>query len=210
MSDTLIDHLRWFFAEFGYWAIVLVLLLENAGIPVPGETTLLFASFLAWSEHRLKLPYIILFGIFACTVGDNIGYWIGHRGGRPLLERYRAFFRISPGAIQRGEQLFARYGSVTVFLARFVFGMRIIAGPLAGVLRMNWRRFVLFNLLGAITWVTTISVLGYVFGRQWDWLVGMLGRANAIIGAIAVVGIYLAVRRYLRRRPQPAELPHEQ
>ena len=212
MSDTLIDHLRWFFAEFGYWAVVLALLLENAGIPVPGETTLLFASFLAWSEGRLKLPYIIIFGIFACTAGDNIGYWIGHRGGRPLLERYRALFRINPSAIARGEQLFERYGPATVFFARFVFGMRIIAGPLAGVLRMNWRRFVLFNTLGAITWVTTISVLGYVFGRQWDWLVGILGKANAIVGAIAAAIIYFAVRRYLRQRPQPdtPELPPQQ
>lgn len=211
MSDTLIDHLRWFFAEFGYWAVVLALLLENAGIPVPGETTLLFASFLAWSEHRLQLPYLILFGIAACTVGDNLGYWIGHRGGRPLLERYRAFFHISLPAIQRGEQLFDRFGAVTVFFARFVFGMRIIAGPLAGVLRMEWRRFLLFNLLGAITWVTTISLLGYYFGRQWDWLVEALGRANAVMGGIAVLAIYWVVRRYLRQRSDTGEpeLPRE-
>ena len=212
MSDTLIDHLRWFFAEFGYWAVVLALLLENAGIPVPGETTLLFASFLAWSEHKLQLPYIIVFGIFACTVGDNLGYWIGYRGGRPLLERYRALFRISPSAIARGEQIFERYGAATVFFARFIFGMRIIAGPLAGVLRMNWRRFVLFNLLGAIAWVTTISVVGYVFGRQWDWLVGVMGKANAIIGALAAAIIYFVIRRYLRQRSRPdlSEVPPEQ
>jgi membrane protein DedA with SNARE-associated domain len=206
MSDTLIDHLRWFFAEFGYWAVVIALMLENAGIPVPGETTLLFASFLAWSEHHLKLPYIILFGIAACTAGDNLGYWIGYRGGRPLLERYRSLFRISHAAIQRGEQLFARFGAVTVFFARFVFGMRIIAGPLAGVLRMEWRRFLLFNFLGATVWVTTISLVGYFFGRQWDRLVEVMGRANAIIGAIAAVAVFWAVRRYFGSRAKDANV----
>src|SRR5690348_11631750 len=102
MSDALIDHLRWFFTEFGYWAVVFALLLENAGIPVPGETTLLFASFLAYSEHKLQLPYVILFGIAACTVGDNIGYWVGHRGGRPLLRRYQHLFHISDRIIEHG------------------------------------------------------------------------------------------------------------
>jgi membrane protein DedA with SNARE-associated domain len=202
MSDTLIDHLRWFFAEFGYWAVVMALLLENAGIPVPGETTLLFASFLAWSEHRLQLAYIILFGIAACTVGDNLGYWIGRRGGRPLLERYRSFFHLSLTTLERGEKLFAHYGAATVFFARFVFGMRIIAGPLAGVLRMEWRRFLLFNLLGAIAWGVTISLVGYFFGRQWDQLVDVLGRANAIIGGIAALVIIWAIRRYFGSRAE--------
>lgn len=201
MSDTLIDHLRWFFAEFGYWAVVIALLLENAGIPVPGETTLLFASFLAWSEHHLRLTIIIPFGIAACVVGDNLGYWIGHRGGRPLLERYRSLFRISPAAIQRGERLFARYGAATVFFARFVFGMRIIAGPLAGVLRMDWRKFVLYNFLGASVWVTTISLVGYFFGHQWDRLVETMGRANAVIAALAVIAIFWVLKRYLGSPP---------
>ena len=210
MSDTLIDHLRWFFAEFGYWAVVLALLLENAGIPVPGETTLLFASFLAWSEHRLQLPLIIVVGILACTAGDNLGYWIGQRGGRPLLERYRSFFHISPAAILKGESLFARYGAVTIFFARFIFGMRIIAGPLAGVLRMNWRRFFVWNFLGAVTWVTVISLVGYFFGRQWDVLVSTMGRANAVIGVLAAVVIFVVLRRYFRRSGQNSdELPPE-
>src|SRR5690349_1477863 len=132
MSTWIFEHLRWFFAEFGYGAVIVVLLLENAGIPVPGETTLLFASFLAYSEHQLQLPWIIAFAIVACTVGDNLGYWIGKRGGRPLLERYRRFFRIGDRSFDRGEELFRRYGAATVFLSRFIFGLRIIAGPMAG------------------------------------------------------------------------------
>ncbi len=196
MDTWFFEHLRWFFAEFGYWAVVIALLLENAGVPVPGETTLLFASFLAWSEHKLFLPYIMAFAIVACTAGDNIGYWIGHHGGRPLLERYKRLFRNSDRAIAHGERLFARHGALTIFFARFVFGMRIIAGPLAGVLRMPWRRFVLFNFLGAIAWVTTISLVGYFFGRQWDRLVQVLGKANAVIAVVAVLLIYWAIRRY--------------
>src|SRR5215510_7796532 len=95
MGQALLDFLRNFIAEYGYWAIALALLCENAGIPAPGETTLLLASFLAYSEHRLNLGWIIVVATCAATVGDNLGYALGHFGGRPLLERYRHIFRIS-------------------------------------------------------------------------------------------------------------------
>ena len=196
MSDWIFEHLRAFFADFGYWTVVIVLLLENMGIPVPGEATLLFASFLAWSEHTLRLPYIIVFGIFACTLGDNLGYFIGRRGGRPLLDRYKKVFRISDRVLRHGERLFAKHGAVTVFFARFVFGLRIIAGPLAGVLGMPWKRFFLFNFLGATTWVSVIATLGYIFGRHWDKLVRVIGRTNAVLAVIAVFLIAWAIRRY--------------
>ena len=149
MLPDLFEVLRDHFTTHGYWTLAITLLLENAGIPLPGETMLLFASFLASQHHQLNLGLIILVATAACTVGDNLGYWIGYHGGRPLLHRYQKFFRISDEKIAHGEEMFERFGPATVFVARFVFGMRIIAGPLAGVLRMQWRRFVLFNFLGA-------------------------------------------------------------
>ena len=88
MGAWLFEVLRTHFREWGYWTVLVALLLENAGVPVPGETVLLFASFLAFSEKRLHLPYIIVVGIGACTLGDNLGYLLGHHGGRRLLERY--------------------------------------------------------------------------------------------------------------------------
>ena len=81
----------------------------------------------------------------ATTLGGNLGYAVGHYGGRPLLDRYQSFFRIPSTALQRGERMFARYGAAAIFFARFVFGMRVFAGPLAGVLRMRWRAFAIFN-----------------------------------------------------------------
>jgi membrane protein DedA with SNARE-associated domain len=185
-------HLREFVAGYGYWAIAIALFCENAGLPVPGETTLLFASFLAYSEHRLHLGWIIVVATCAATLGDNLGYVIGHYGGRALLSRYHKFFHVGPRMLARGEALFARYGSFTIFFARFVFGMRVVAGPLAGVLRMPWRTFVLFNALGAAVWVTVIAGAGYLFGRHWSELVRVLGRANLVILiAAAIVVLYL-------------------
>lgn len=166
----LFDLLRKYFAEYGYWTVGVILLLENAGIPLPGETALMFAAFLAFSEHHLTLWGIIAVGIVACTLGDNLGYWIGYRGGRPLIAHQRRIFRISEAHMQRGEQFFLRYGSFTVFFARFVFGMRILAGPLAGVLKMPWRKFLLFNFLGATLWVSCIACMGYFFGSRWQWM----------------------------------------
>ena len=200
MAEQLFDLLRQFFDAYGYWTLVAILLLENAGVPVPGETTLLFASFLAYDERELQLGYIIVFGILACTVGDNLGYAIGYRGGRPLLVRYQRLFRISDHMIARGEHLFDRYGAVTVFFARFLFGMRIIAGPMAGVLRMPWKKFLLFNLLGASVWVTAISLIGYVFGSQWDVVIYLVKRLNLAVIALVAVALLFLWWRHRRRQ----------
>ena len=195
LFEVLRDH----FTTHGYWTLAITLSLENAGIPLPGETMLLFASFLAFQHHGLNLGLIIAVGTLACTLGDNLGYWIGYHGGRPLLHRYQRVFRVSDEKIERGEKLFERFGAATVFFARFVFGMRVIAGPLAGVLRMPWRRFVLFNFLGASLWVTVISCVGYFFGRHWQRLLEIVGRANLVVFALAVVVVWLLWRSYQKR-----------
>ena len=145
MPHHILDVLRGSLVQYGYWAVAVALLLENAGIPVPGETVLLLASFLAFSEHALEMRWIIVVATLAATLGDNLGFALGFYGGRPLLERYQHFFRIRAATLMRGERIFARYGPLTVLFARFVFGVRIIAGPLAGVLRMSWRKFLLFK-----------------------------------------------------------------
>jgi len=183
MTHSILDFLRNAVVHYGYWAVGAALLLENAGVPVPGETILLLASLLAYSQHELQLPWIIVVATIAATIGDNLGFALGLYGGRPLLARYQSIFRIRNETIVRGERLFAKYGGATVFLARFVAGMRIIAGPLAGVLRMPWRKFLIFNFLGAAVWVTVISGVGYLFGQHF----GRLERDIKRFDAVAVI-----------------------
>ena len=198
MSAHILQLLHGYFARHGYWTVAVVLLLENAGVPVPGETVLLLAGFLTFSQHSLHLPWVIAVGVAAATCGDNAGYLIGYHGGRPLLKRYREFFHISESLIAQGEDLFDKHGAVTVFFARFVFGMRIITGPLAGVLRMHWQKFALFNFLGAATWVTVVAGAGYLFGRQWESLVRWVGDADilfAVILALIIVAVIWRARQ---------------
>ena len=192
MTHSVLDLLRNAVVHYGYWAVAVALVLENTGIPVPGETVLLLASFLAYSERELQLAWIIVVATLAATLGDNLGFALGYHGGRPLLARYQSFFRIQTRTIEQGEDLFSRYGAFTVFFARFVFGLRIIAGPLAGVLRMPWRKFLAFNFMGAAAWVTAISTVGYLFGQHWQRLEGDMkrfdfGLAILMLAAAALV-----------------------
>ena len=203
MNHAPLEWLRTFILDYGYWAVALALLSESAGIPVPGEITLLLASFLAYSEHRLHLASIIVVATCATTLGGDLGYVLGYYGGRPVLDRYQSLFRIPPAALKRGEEMLARYGAATTFFARFVFGMRTFAGPLAGVLRMRWRAFALFNFLGAAVWVTFIASTGFLFGHHWRSLVRVMQRLNvaALMIAVAVV-LFLWLKN---RRQKPAD-----
>jgi membrane protein DedA with SNARE-associated domain len=195
MAHHMVDILRQAIVHYGYWAIAVALLLENTGIPVPGETVLLLASFLAYSEHELQLSSIIIVGTVAATLGDNLGYAVGRRGGRPLLERYRELLCIRPATLERGDRLFAQYGAVAVFFARFVFGLRIVGGPLAGVLRMSWKKFLLFNFLGASLWVTAVATMGYLFGRHWARLVQDLKRLDITVAIVVLLAAFYFWRR---------------
>ena len=121
------------------------------------------------------------------TLGGSLGFALGQYGGRPLLTRYQTLFRIQDATLARGEDLFARYGAVTIFFARFVFGMRIIAGPMAGVLRMPWRKFLVFNFLGAGVWVTVVSGAGYLSGRHWVRLERDIKRFDGVVLVVALV-----------------------
>ena len=197
MNHSIFDLLRNAVVHYGYGAVGGALLLENAGVPVPGETMLLVASFLAYSERDLQLAWIIVVATIAATLGDNLGFALGFYGGRPLLESYRSTFRIQEKTVARGENLFAEYGAVTIFFARFVFGMRIIAGPLAGVLRMPWKRFLVFNFLGATVWVSAISSAGYLFGRHWQRLERGVKRFDV---GVAVAALLVAAYWWWRNR----------
>jgi len=190
MPHHIVGLLRDALLHYGYWAVAAMLLLESAGLPLPGETILLLASFLAYSEHELRLPWVILVGIMATALGGELGFALGRHGGRPLIERYRSAFSIGPESVERGERLFEKYGAATVFLARFLFGMRVLASLLAGALHMPWRKFVLFNFMGAAVWVTLICSAGYSFGRHWGRLAYDLRRFDVAV-SIAVVAAVL-------------------
>src|SRR5215472_13849011 len=189
MALPILDVARDVIARHGYWAVGVALLLENAGLPLPGETVLLLASFLAYSRHELQIGWIIVIAICAASLGDNLGFLIGDRGGHLFLRHYQRRLHISPSTIERGERLFARYGAVTILFARFIAGLRVIAGPLAGVLRMPWKTFVVFNFLGALLWVTVISLVGYKFGKHWDALTDYVERFNLVIALVVVIGL---------------------
>jgi len=196
-------HIQHFIVVWGYWAILVGLLGENAGIPLPGETVLIFASFLAYRHEHLQLQWVIIVGIAAATMGDNIGYYIGRRGGRPLLERWKWFFRVDEADIRAGEEFLNRRGSLAIFFARFIAGMRIVAGPLAGVLRMEWKRFLLANAAGAVIWVTTISLVGYIFGSQFERVTAFFDRDGLALLAVALAGgwwLWKRRKRQLRDR----------
>ena len=202
----IVETARHYLQAYGYWAVLFALLGENSGLPLPGETILILASFLAYQGHHLKLLWVILIGICACTVGDNVGYWIGRRGGRPLLEKWKRFFHIGDDAIQAGEEFLQRRGSVAIFLARFIAGMRIVAGPLAGVLRMEWKRFLLANAAGAAAWVTVIAGAGYFFGSQYEALAGIVKQTELVILlAVVLVGLHLWRRKRMRSQQRLRE-----
>jgi membrane-associated protein len=197
--NAVLAQFAYYFQHYGYWTVAAALLLENTGVPVPGETTLIAASVFAQSRGIFNLRDIIIVATLAATVGDNLGYALGRWGGRPLLERYRRLFRLRPATLHRGERLFARYGSVTVFFARFVIGLRVLAGPLAGALKMHWPRFAVFNALGAVTWVTVVASVSYAFGRELPVLLSTMRTVNVIILLVVILVAVFFGRRLLAR-----------
>lgn len=177
--------------RWGYLALAAGLLGEDAGVPLPGESVLMFASFISHKSQALDLWAIILVGISAAVTGDNIGFWMGRKLGPRLLQWTRRKLHMGEDIDVAKDQI-QRHGAATVFWARYIFGLRTITGPVAGALDMEWRRFLLFNALGAATWVTAISVGGYLFADEFNSLLGYFEKASwAVSGGVFLIGYIL-------------------
>jgi len=180
-------------AGVGYPVLFGFVAAESAGALVPGETALIVAAALA-ADGQLSLPLVIAIAAIAAIIGDNIGYQLGRRGLRRLLDRPGRWSGRRQEVIARGEAFFARHGSAAVFFGRWLPGLRVVASWLAGAEHMPWPRFLVWNALGGIAWAATIGGLAYALGRSVAGSLGVIG-----FGALGVAALaYLVV--HLRRR----------
>ncbi len=172
----------------GYPGIAAIVGLESAGLPLPGETTLIAASYLAAIGH-LSLPLVIGSAALGAIVGDSFGYAIGRKGGRRLLERHGKWVGVTPEKLAKADQYFARHGAESVFFGRFVALLRILAGPLAGAAKMPYRRFLAANVAGAFAWATTMGTLSYFFGKPVAAFLSSIG-----VWALVAIATFLLAR----------------
>ena len=186
------------FARYGYFVVFFGVLLENAGVPVPGETILLAGSALARFGH-LSIFWVISIAIAGAVLGDNVGFFIGRRGGRRLLERHGRMLGLTRARLDQFDAFFARHGAKTVFIARFVTGLRVVGAVLAGASTLPWGRFLVFNATGALAWATTFGAVGYALGYSWETIERWIGDLGLVFLVVAVIVVVLAFGRSRRR-----------
>lgn len=199
------ETVRHFLITWGYWALLLGLFGESMGMPLPGETLLMFASFLTNKDTGLHIQWVILIGIAAAVMGDNTGFFLGHRFKHRVIPWAKKLLRLNDEDIGAAKNLIAEHGGKTIFFSRFIFGVRTIAGPLAGSLEMEWKRFLKFNLLGAATWVVAMAVAGYAFSNEFDTLLGYIEKAGwAMAAGLFALGYFIWRREKRRYKSAPA------
>lgn len=210
-----LDTLRNALSTLGYPAVALFIMIESMGIPFPGETMLLFASFYAAVDHRLQIPIVIACAAFGAIIGDNIGYLIGRTGGYALVQRFGHYVFLKPKHLQKAQHFFGKHGNKTVFWGRFVAVLRAWAAFLAGVNRMPWPTFLFYNAAGGIVWAIVYGCLGFYAGRAFHdnfGAVEKIARTVSWTGAAAIAAVVIAayIIFLLRRKHQHDEPTNEE
>ncbi|HYB22172.1 MAG TPA: DedA family protein [Solirubrobacteraceae bacterium] len=188
---------------FGYPFVFLIVMGESSGVPIPGETALITGAVLA-SQGKLQITVVIALAVAAAVVGDNIGYAIGRKGGRWLLQRPGAFQRQRLEVLRVGEPFFQVHGPKAVFFGRFLLGLRVWASWLAGATRMRWRAFLVWNALGGACWASAIGLAAYFVGHSAGNAIEIFGLYGLVAVLVAVLSALLAHRRHALRARRPA------
>src|SRR5262245_8556872 len=194
--NVLVASLTTFVEQHNQWALLVMfalLTLESFGLPVPGETALIACSVVA-SQASLSIAWVIVVGVLAAIIGDNLGYWAGRKGGRPLLKRNRLTRAYAERYLPRGERFFAKHGGKAVFLGRFVAVLRVTSAWTAGLSRMNGWRFFAWNAAGGITWATLVGLVSYFLGNAAAKAIGTYGLFAAGGAILFAVIVFLPVR----------------
>jgi membrane protein DedA with SNARE-associated domain len=189
--------------DYGLVLLFVLVAIESAGIPVPGETGLATAAFLAHQGHY-SIVWVIVVAAAAAIVGDNIGYWLGRVGGRRLLERWRFTRRYAERALPPAERFFEKHGSKAVFFGRFIAILRVTAAWMAGISHMHWWLFALWNALGGILWATGIGLLAYFAGKTAADAVSRYG-LYAVVAIVVLAGLGFLVLKLVNRRMEGSD-----
>jgi membrane protein DedA with SNARE-associated domain len=188
--------------QYGYLAVVGLVLIEDFGVPVPGETILILAAVYA-GTGRLNIALVGLLAFCGAVLGDNIGFAVGHFGGRRLAERYGRYVFLTRERLDRATSFFERHGGKIIVVARFVEGLRQANGIIAGTTGMRWARFLLFNAIGAALWVATWTSVGYLSGSHLNTIYDTATRYSTYLAiALASLAVVVVVQHVLRRRGQ--------
>jgi membrane protein DedA with SNARE-associated domain len=197
-----VNHL---ISHYGYAALFVLVALESLGIPLPGESILIAAGTYAGRTHKLEVWLVFAVAAAAAILGDNVGYWIGDKGGYRLLCKYGKYIRIREPELKVGRYVFDRHGGSVVFFGRFVSILRTYAAFLAGTNRMAWRRFVVFNAAGGIVWSAIYAFLSYTVGNSLKHASSQVNLILLVVAAVALVLAFFAVRRHGKRLEARAE-----
>ena len=181
----------------GYPAAALGILIESTGIPFPGELTLVAVAAYAGAGH-LNIVVVIVLAAIGAVVGGDLGSLIGHRCGRPFIEKLLSIFRLEVAHLAQAEMFFAHHGDKTILVGRFILGLRSWASVFAGVAHMPFGRFQLYSVLGAVPWAITWGVVGYLLGNNWPLLLTVMKTVG--YGGVAIVAIGVVTFLVLRRR----------
>ena len=187
------DSISHILSTYGYAAIFVVIMLESAGIPLPGETILVAASIAAGTRHSLDIRIVIATAAAAAIVGDNVGFWVGREWGGKLLARYGPRIGFDERKQKLGHYLFRRYGGAIVFFGRFAALLRTYAALLAGINGLPPLTFFAWNAAGGIVWATIFGVGGYLLGKGIEHIAGPAGWVALVL---ALVGGFLLWRFY--------------
>ena len=186
-----------FLIGLGYGGVIIAMAIESCCIPLPSELIMPLAGFYAF-QGRLSLYGAALAGAVGCVIGSAVAYWIGAKGGRPLLLRYGRYILISARDADRADYFFARYGEATAFFTRLMPIVRTFISLPAGITRMNLGKFLTYTFLGSLIWSFILAFAGYKLGQHWDQVGGVLRRYEYVIIAIAVILVALYIYRHLR------------
>ena len=198
LSPATLADLQGLLGRWGYAVIFAAMLLENAGVPLPGETITLLGGYAAGSG-QLNLWGVMAAAAGGAVLGDNIGYWVGRRLGWPLMLRVGGWLGQRPEQLEQLRQRFLRRAGWSVFLGRFVAVLRVLAGPLAGAVSMPYRHFLLCNLAGALLWASTMVSLAWLWGR-WIPMERMLaGVVEFGLVALGLLVLLVLLPRLLER-----------
>jgi membrane protein DedA with SNARE-associated domain len=186
--------------QYGYLAVGGFVLVEDFGVPVPGETILILGAVYA-GAGRLSIGLVALLGFVGALLGDNIGFAIGHFGGRRLVERYGRYVFLTPERVDKATRFFDRNGGKIIIVARFIEGLRQANGIIAGTSGMHWLRFLIFNAIGAALWVLVWPSVGYLSGSHIDTIYNAATRYDTYLAvAVGVLLLAYVARRVLRVR----------